>query len=115
VSTAARFAGFGFINFKRSAILLGSIQTADGGLRFFVAAHLNETETFAPAAVAVFDHLSTNNGPELREQLLQIRAPHVVTQIPAIQLLSHHPSPSAREHDMLFAIRAKSQGACAAA
>jgi hypothetical protein len=107
VSTAARFARFGFINLKRSAILLGSVQTADGRLRFFVAGHLNETETFALAAVAVFDHLSTNNCPELREQLLQIRATHAVTQIPTIQFLSHHRSPSAKEHDLLFAFRAK--------
>ena len=69
--------------------MLLAVQTANRGLRFLVGRHLDETEAFAPARVAVRNDLGALNGAILRKQFLQLLAIHRVAQMSNVQLLAH--------------------------
>jgi hypothetical protein len=48
------------------------IEPVDCGLSLGITAHLDESKSFAAAAVAVRDDLRTVNGSELRKHILKI-------------------------------------------
>jgi hypothetical protein len=91
-ATWAIFAGLGFVDRQLTAIVLLAIESADGGLRLIVAAHLHESEAFATAGVAIGDYLRRLNRAMLAKKLFQIRAVGVVAQIPDIKLAAHRVS-----------------------
>jgi hypothetical protein len=93
-AVAAVFAGTGFIDGKGAALMLSAVQGGDGRLGLGVAGHLDESESLAPASIAVVDDLGRNNLPMSREQLFQHRAINVVAQVSDVQLLTHCVSPS---------------------
>src|SRR5688572_17157590 len=88
-TTAAALAGLGLVDGQRPAIVLLAVERGDRRLRLFVRTHLHEPEAFAPAGVAVADHLSAAHRAVLREQLLQLRAVHVVAQVSDVQPPAH--------------------------
>jgi hypothetical protein len=51
-----------------------TVQGCDSCLSFFIATHLDESESLAAAGFPVADHFSALHGAVLREQLFQIRA-----------------------------------------
>jgi hypothetical protein len=65
------------------------VEALDGRLRLGIRAHLDEAESLAPARLAVLDHLGALHGPELREQLLEIRLVDLIRQVAHIQFLTH--------------------------
>ena len=71
------------------AIVLFAVDSADRGLRLGVARHLDETEALAAAGVAIVDHFGTLDRAVLGEQLIEVAARRVKTQVATIQFLSH--------------------------
>ena len=64
--------------------MLLPVQGGDRGLRLGVAAHLHEPEALAAAGVAVLDDFRALHGTVRGAQLLELRARHVVTEIPNV-------------------------------
>ncbi len=110
-STSAVFTGLGLVHRQSTAVMFAVVEAIDGRLRLGLGIHLDEAEAFAPAGVAVLDHLGTLDGSELREQLLKLRAVNLVGQIPDIQLLAHRWSPGRRKDDPLETFRVEEKGA----
>jgi hypothetical protein len=88
-TSASVFPGLGFVHGESPTIVLLVMETIDGGQGLGLGVHLHEAESLAPAGVAVLDHLGALDGPELPEELLELRAVDLIGQIPHIQLLAH--------------------------
>jgi hypothetical protein len=58
-----------------------AVQCSDCSLGFFIATHLDESESFAAAGFPVADDFRALHGAVLREQLFQIGAGCAVAQI----------------------------------
>src|SRR5438046_1114743 len=56
-AAAAIGLGSGFIDRQSPALNLLAVEGGDGGLRFLIAAHLDEAEPLGSPGVAVHDHL----------------------------------------------------------
>src|SRR6185503_13585950 len=80
-AAGAGFAGLGFIDGQRPAVLLLAVQSGNrrGGLG--VTAHLHESETLASAGFAILNDLSALDRAVRREHLLQCRIVDLVTHI----------------------------------
>src|SRR5207237_1215092 len=87
------FLGTRFVDGQRAAVVLLPIQGGDRGRRFLVRGHLDKAEALAPAGVAIVDNLGAGHLTVLPKQLFEIRAGHVVAQIPHVKLLTHLESP----------------------
>jgi hypothetical protein len=61
--------------------VLLAIERGNRRRRFFIAGHLNEAETFAPAGVTVADDLRRLHLAVGAEQLLKLRSFDLVAQI----------------------------------
>jgi hypothetical protein len=110
-ATAAILAGLGFVDGEPSAVVFLVVEAVDGGLGLGLGVHLDEPEPLAPAGVAVLDDLGALDGPELREELLELRAVDLIGQITDIQLLAHRWSPGRRKFDPLETFRVEEKGA----
>jgi hypothetical protein len=110
-SAASIFAGLGFVDRESTAVVLAIVKTIDGGQGFGLAIHLHKAEPFASPGVAVLDHLGALNGPELGEELLELRAIDLIGQITDIQLLAHRWSPGLGKVDPLETFRVEEKGA----
>ena len=71
-ATRTLFAWASFVHGELAAAEFTLVETVDGGLSFFVAAHFDESKTFASARVTIRNHLSAVNIAKLREQFLQV-------------------------------------------
>src|SRR5262249_44926909 len=72
-----------------AAIHLLAVQSGDRRLRFLLAIHLHEAESFGPSRVAVHDDLGRLYRPVRLEHLLQIAAADSVGQVAHVNLLAH--------------------------
>ena len=66
-----------------------TVERCDCSLSFVIGAHLDESESLAPAGLPVADDFSALHGAVLRKQLFQIRAGRGIAQISDIQLAAH--------------------------
>src|SRR5450432_605615 len=80
-TAAAVFFGLGFIDGESASAVILPIEGCDRGLCFGVAAHLDESEAFASACVAIVDDLRAVHLAMGGEQLFQCGAIDVVAQI----------------------------------
>lgn len=64
---ATIFTGSGFIDRQFAVVLHLAIKGLDGCVGFFVRAHLDETEPFAPTTFAIFNHKGAVHRTERRE------------------------------------------------
>ncbi len=69
--------------------MLLAVERLNGSLGLIVVGHLDESEAFGPAGVAIVNDLSGRDLAVLTKQLLKFRAIHLVAQVPDIQLLTH--------------------------
>src|SRR4051794_37733263 len=97
-ATATAFTGPSFVDRKCPTVVLLPIDRGNGCLGVLIILHFDKAKTFAPAGVAVHDHLSTLNRPDFTKHLVEIRARNVVTQIATIKLLSHDSTPAIRNN-----------------
>ena len=73
-SSAAAFAGRhrpGFRNSHVASAVFGSIELLDGISGFLIRRHLDKTEAFAPAGVAIRDDLRGLNASSLSKDFLK--------------------------------------------
>src|SRR5688572_18013532 len=70
-----------FIHGDIAAFETPAVQRRDCGLRFLIAAHLYESETFGTSRIAIGDHLRRHHCAMCTEYLLQLLLAYVVTQI----------------------------------
>src|SRR5262245_39413374 len=70
-AAATIFARARFVHGEGAAVMFFEIQAFDRGRRLGIGAHLNETEAFAAAGVAIHDHLGTLHAAKLGKQLVQ--------------------------------------------
>jgi hypothetical protein len=91
-ATGAVFAGFGFVDGKRTAVVFLTVEGCDRRLGFFIRTHLDESESLASTGFPITDDFCTLHGAVLREKLFQFRAGRIVAQIPDIQLAAHEVS-----------------------
>lgn len=66
------------------------MEALDGRAGAIVIRHLDESEAFAPAGVAILDHLGAADLAERREQTFEIRIRDLIAQVSHIQFLAHH-------------------------
>src|SRR5437016_2098651 len=92
-ATAPVFLGAGFVDGECPAVVLLTVQCRDRRGRLVVRAHLDKAEALAAAGVAIVDNLGAGHLTVLPKQLFEIRAGHVVAQIPHVKLLTHLESP----------------------
>jgi hypothetical protein len=74
-TTAAASAGFAWASFvhgEGATVVLTTIDASDRRLRFLVILHLDETEAFAPAGVAIHDHFGALNRAEFGKHLVEV-------------------------------------------
>ena len=70
-----------------------TVQAVDGGLRFSVRAHFNETEALGAAGFTVHHDLGRADSAEFAESFLQILIAHAVGQIAHVKFVAHERAP----------------------
>jgi hypothetical protein len=110
-TAASVFARLGLVDGQASAVVILVVEAVNRGQGLGLGVHLDESESLAPAGVAVLNDLGALDGAELREQLLKLRAVDLIGQITNIQLLAHRWSPGRRKNDPLETFRVEEKGA----
>src|SRR5262249_26294045 len=88
-ATGAILLGPGLVDGQGTAIVLLAVEVGDGGLGLVIGRHFDEAEAAAGAGSAVGDDLGALDGPVSREEILEVRAAHVVAQISDVKFPAH--------------------------
>lgn len=78
---APLFLRTGFIDRETAPLDFFAVESSDGGLRFRIASHFHETESFGPTRVPVHDHLRRFHRAVCREDSFEITITDTVAQI----------------------------------
>jgi curli biogenesis system outer membrane secretion channel CsgG len=70
-TTATLFAGASFVDRQGTALVLLVVQALDSSAGGVIVAHFHKAKAFAPARVAVHDHLRATDRSELGEELFE--------------------------------------------
>jgi hypothetical protein len=71
-AATAIFARAGFVHGQGASAVLLAVEPRDRRLGFFVAAHFDESETFASTGVAIVDDLGRHHLAKLLEHLFEL-------------------------------------------
>jgi hypothetical protein len=80
----ARFHRLGFVHGQITSAVILAMQSVDGALAFFGAAHGDEPETAGAAGFTIHDHVGFGNGTVLSEKLVQILLGGLEGKIPYV-------------------------------
>jgi hypothetical protein len=92
-ATRPRLARTSLVHRQGTPAVLLAVEGRDRSLGFFVAGHLDETESLASPGRPVSDHFRALDRSVLRQHFLQIRTADIIAEVPDIQLLAHRSSP----------------------
>jgi|SRR6185369_960722 len=88
-TTAAIFAGLGFVNFQSPAVYFLAIELIDGRSGLFLGGHLDEAKTSRASRFAVLDNGRRFNRARLSKHFLKLFAGGLEGQISDIQFHRH--------------------------
>jgi hypothetical protein len=88
-TAATLFTRTSLVDRQRPTAVLLAIERGNRRVRLGIARHFDESETFAPARLAIVDDLRARDLTMLTEQLFEFRAIHFVAQVPDVKLLTH--------------------------
>lgn len=88
-ATWTLFTRTGLIDDQGTAFHLLAVHAVDGGLRFSVRAHLDETKTLGSTGFTVHHDLRRRHRAELSECLLEIVVSYAVRQVTDVEFVAH--------------------------
>ena len=80
-TTTAAITRAGLIACQVPAIEVGAVHRLDGGLRLFIASHLDESEPTRPSRVPFLDHLCPLYLPEAGKRRTEILVSRVIAKV----------------------------------